>query len=162
MILVISTAGISFVLTFCTVSSTQLSSLSPCRGCGAGTNKLINTECLVGCVVITQAPCVSIFNFELVWKFQFEKFELLISNDTSKIQKLRTFEISIWLENPNSIFNFEHSKIELVRKFWFQTTLHLKFQNFEMFEKIESKSIKDLIHYWASQYPLFRKLVSIV
>ncbi len=32
----------------------------------------------------------------------------------------------------------------------------------EIYSKIKSKSIKDYIHYWASQYPLFRKLISII
>lgn len=32
----------------------------------------------------------------------------------------------------------------------------------EMYQKIKSKSIKDHIHYYASQYPYFRKLVSII
>ncbi len=32
----------------------------------------------------------------------------------------------------------------------------------EMFNKLKSKSIKDYIHYWASQSKMFRKLISII
>ena len=64
-------------------------------------------------------------------------------------------------------YNFDTSLIENFNKTHYNQLLFYAgyFQNKnlgkEIFSKIKSKSIKDYIHYWASQNKVFRKLVSI-
>lgn len=65
-------------------------------------------------------------------------------------------------------YNFDKNIIESYNKTHFNQLLFFAgyFQNKtlgkEIFSKIKSKSLKDYIHYWASQNKVFRKLVSII
>ena len=65
-------------------------------------------------------------------------------------------------------YNFDKNIIGTYNKTHFNQLLFFAgyFQNKilgkEIFSKIKSKSIKDYIHYWASQNKVFRKLVSII
>lgn len=65
-------------------------------------------------------------------------------------------------------YNFDKNIIESYNKTHFNKLLFFAgyFQNKtlgkEIFSKIKSKSLKDYIHYWASQNKVFRKLISIV
>ncbi|TGV02561.1 glycosyltransferase family 2 protein [Flavivirga rizhaonensis] len=88
----------------------------------------------------------------------------------------KTFENHFFLNNQmRSLFNYFSNKYsfpeDIIEKFhtnsykellFFAAYFEKKELGKDTFKKLKSKSIKDWIHYWASQSKLFRKLVSIV
>lgn len=96
-------------------------------------------------------------------------------HDSSYSHK-RAFESHFFLKNQmKSIFDFFSKKYnfssDIKEKFYssfykellfFAGYFEKKELGQDVFKKLKSKSIKDYIHYWASQNKLFRKLVSIL